>query len=346
MRYRWLSVQNFRCFETFQIANLERLNLIVGPNNVGKTALLEALYVHAGDNPFDLALARGMSLSQLKDEPWQSLDFLFAKKRSKEPIVLENEERIVQLHKVSLSDVDDPNVLRRLHTVSYEGDLLEVRETKIEQGDRWLQRRYVSRHALPRQITPSILVSKDRVVAFLTTFSASSSKSLAELFGELEIKKQAERVVQALKQIEPRLQDLTTVVHGREAMLYCDIGLNDLIPLSLMGDGMVRLARLVLAIGTMRGGVVLVDEIENGFYYAVLPMVWRVLRETTRVFDVQLFATTHSLECIQAAYQAFAEEMRDDFRLHRLERTPDGIEPVTFDIEHLQVALERGWEIR
>src|ERR1035438_6215981 len=43
---RSFTVKNFRCLEDFEIRNLTRVNLIVGDNNSGKTALLEALFAH------------------------------------------------------------------------------------------------------------------------------------------------------------------------------------------------------------------------------------------------------------------------------------------------------------
>ena len=46
--FRSFTVKNFRCFQDLTIAPLARVNLIAGKNNVGKTALLEALYLHSG----------------------------------------------------------------------------------------------------------------------------------------------------------------------------------------------------------------------------------------------------------------------------------------------------------
>ena len=37
-------IENFRCFDTFKMHNIKRINLIGGMNNAGKTALLEALF--------------------------------------------------------------------------------------------------------------------------------------------------------------------------------------------------------------------------------------------------------------------------------------------------------------
>ena len=45
--FRKFTVRNFRCFRDIEIEPLARVNLIAGRNNVGKTALLEALNIHS-----------------------------------------------------------------------------------------------------------------------------------------------------------------------------------------------------------------------------------------------------------------------------------------------------------
>ena len=54
--YKSFRIKNFRCFKDFSIDNLERVNLIAGGNNVGKTALLEAIYLHAGGTKIELTM--------------------------------------------------------------------------------------------------------------------------------------------------------------------------------------------------------------------------------------------------------------------------------------------------
>jgi AAA15 family ATPase/GTPase len=95
-----------------------------------------------------------------------------------------------------------------------------------------------------------------------------------------------------------------------------------------MGEGMVRLLSLVLEITNASGGVVLVDEIENGLHHSVLTKVWRAVGEASRRSNTQIFATTHSWECIRAAHEAFLQNGIYDLRLHRLERINGDIEAV------------------
>ena len=43
--YTSFAIENFRCFEDLTVQPLARLNLISGQNNVGKTAMLEGLWL-------------------------------------------------------------------------------------------------------------------------------------------------------------------------------------------------------------------------------------------------------------------------------------------------------------
>ncbi len=43
--FQSFTFKNFRCFRDFKLDSLARVNLIAGQNNVGKTALLEAIFL-------------------------------------------------------------------------------------------------------------------------------------------------------------------------------------------------------------------------------------------------------------------------------------------------------------
>jgi hypothetical protein len=168
----------------------------------------------------------------------------------------------------------------------------------------------------------------------------------AERFGKLEVQSKQDVVLQVLKLLEPRLKRLAMVILAGQPVLHGDIGIGRLVPLPVMGEGMVRLASLVLSIGNAPNGVVLVDEIENGLHYSALGKVWAAIAEVARQFNTQIFATTHSRECIVTAHNAFVESGLYDFRLHRLDRTDEAIRAVTYDQATLAAAIETGLEVR
>jgi len=89
-----------------------------------------------------------------------------------------------------------------------------------------------------------------------------------------------------------------------------------------------------------------VDEIENGVHHSVLKDMWRVVAETASLFNTQIFATTHSHECLVAAHEVYMEREHYRFRLHRLDRNNGEIRAVTYDKNSLESALSMPLEVR
>ena len=88
--YASFEISNFRCLKELHISDLGRVNLIAGMNNVGKTALLEALFLHTGSTNPELALRvdrwRGLGImNEVSETPWRSLFWQF---QEEEPIKL------------------------------------------------------------------------------------------------------------------------------------------------------------------------------------------------------------------------------------------------------------------
>ena len=146
--------------------------------------------------------------------------------------------------------------------------------------------------------------------------------------GSLRKRKQGDVVLEALRVIEPRLRSIEENSASGFPMIWGDIGLSELVPLAVMGEGITRFASIVLTMVEVPGGVMLIDEVENGIHHSVLTDVWRMIDDASRRFGVQVFATTHSFECVHAADQAI---QTDDLALHRLEIEDDRCRCVTYE---------------
>ena len=103
---------------------------------------------------------------------------------------------------------------------------------------------------------------------------------------------------------------------------------------------------IAVAMGSVRGGMLLIDEIENGLHHSVLGNVFSNLLSMAKRFDVQVVATTHSAECIDAAFQAVGRGSEEDFTYHRLDQLESGTRAHHFDREMLETATELAMEIR
>lgn len=119
-----------------------------------------------------------------------------------------------------------------------------------------------------------------------------------------------------------------------------------LLPLSSMGDGFQRCFQIGVTAAAHDKSGLFIDEIENGLHHATLDHLWRWLAVVARKRDLQVFATTHSEECIAAACRAFTELDDDGLRVIRLDRREDRTTAAVYDRALVETAVSAGVEIR
>jgi hypothetical protein len=117
------------------------------------------------------------------------------------------------------------------------------------------------------------------------------------------------------------------------------------VPLRTLGDGVNRFFSIALALVHAKNGILLVDEIENGIHYSVQADLWRLIFETAARLNVQVFATTHSYDCIKAFEEA-ARQSEEEGVLVRLARKGDRTMVGEFDERELEIAVEGEIEVR
>ena len=123
-------------------------------------------------------------------------------------------------------------------------------------------------------------------------------------------------------------------------------GSSEPITLRSMGDGMVRLFHLALALVNSKGGMLLVDEIENGIHYSVHEDLWKLVFKTAKDLDIQVFATTHSWDCIEAFQRAACEDVSSEGYLIRLGWKRDKVVATVYDENDLAVVTRDQIEVR
>jgi hypothetical protein len=123
-------------------------------------------------------------------------------------------------------------------------------------------------------------------------------------------------------------------------------GMNEPVPLKSLGDGMNRIFGISLALVSAKNGMLLIDETENGLHYSVQPNVWRLVFEVSRRLNVQVFATTHSWDCITAFQQAAQEYEQDEGVLIRLVEKKGKIVADSFNENDLEIAAREEIEVR
>ncbi len=372
MVFTSLSIKNFRCFSDFTIEPLERVNLIAGENNSGKTALLEAVFLVSGGNNLSrweqTNSDRGMasprravpaSTGRLYGSDPASAGFpfwrhFFRNLDSTQTILISaGQAHALQAlqHRVQLRVLDEDSaqlpLFQEQETTPHQNftmdDFLEL-AIELVYVDPFGEAR-TTRVGIDR---PGRLRVRPAAVRsfFLPANDRSSPEEDAQQLGELVVSKRPYDILDGLRIIEPRLRRLAPVPTAEGSFIYADIGLGEMLDLRLMGDGLVHLTSILLHIASAAGGIVLIDEIENGLHHSIMHKVWRAIGAAARQFNTQVIATTHSYECIWAAHEVFAANGHYDFHLHRLDRVDDKIRAFTYDQETLASSVKADLEVR
>ncbi len=354
--YKSFRVKNFRCFRDLEISDLGRVNLIAGKNNTGKTALMEAMYVHSGNRESKTLLRSSQPrptaphrshVAASSDEEAASVvgwDSVFNDFDSSDDIVLSGESYAAE-HLLLSGPYASTVTLAAKSQTSYDFDdiLFQLRVSDLYRlknidvlaisSDYSRQSSYFA--ILDGRIVQSRVRTKPLFVAdFLYPRQVLNEGVESTRFSNMRKRGELQTLLRALQDIEPRLTGLELWFDGQRPLIKCEVGLRQPVSLGDMGDGINRVASLVLAISELPNGVIFIDEIENGIHYSVQRQVWKAIGQVARELDIQVFATTHSLEMIRAAYEAFNEAGKlDEFRYHRLDRDREtgDIEAVTYN---------------
>jgi len=175
-----------------------------------------------------------------------------------------------------------------------------------------------------------------------------SQSNAVQLFDRVILKRKKRSLLDSLRRIEPRLEDMHSLSPDGELRIYLELeGQANAIPLAQLGHGFSRLLYLYCGLLVTEAKIALIDEVENGIHFASLPTLFKGVQDMVMNQGIQTLMTTHSWDCIRAAYKTFADAGKlEDFQLIRLERDGDNIRAVVINDEMLETVMEAGYEVR
>lgn len=366
-----LEIQGFRGFRKLVIERLGRVNLIVGKNNVGKTSVLEALRLYA--NPASPRVLLDMITSRDEfDQPRgpQSRPVIPA------PVPIEaifhGRLPINNLTPaISIGPIDNTEMtLRVTPKIRQQGRTRRsITMPKTKHG-------YLMRVS---KLTPFLLYEKshnraliriddvwrlahsENVVTTSTeglrdnaiksqyiTCNGMDSGAATKAWQNINLTDYHKWITESLRIIVPQIEQVSANIDSLDKLvpIIRIVGSSDPITLRSMGDGMVRLFQLALALVNSKEGILLVDEIENGLHYSVHQDLWRLIFKVARDLNVQVFATTHSWDCIEAFQRAACEDTTSEGCLIRLGRKRDEVVATVYDETDLAVVARDHIEVR
>ncbi len=356
-----LEIRNFRGFRHLQIERLGRVNLIVGKNNVGKSSLLEALEFFARRG----ALRLIWEFLGTRDERVQSevniesmleaLAYLFYGRESigphTEPIQIgpinSAEESLIFSMGWSTLEIDEEGRrnIRPLQPDEY--DIVENLIPRVE-----IQNRHST---LSYPLDPAFLNIPLRseikeINCVSITANGMDRRQIGRLWDNISLTDLEKDIVASLRIIAPGIEGLNLVEDPASIQRRFPIvkitGSARRLPLGSLGNGMQRMFGIALALTNAKDGLLLIDEIENGIHYSVQQELWQLIFRLAHCLNIQVFATTHSWDCIEAFQKAAQEDKQEEGMLIRLELKKDEVATTLFDERRLGIATREQIEVR
>lgn len=351
-----LEIDNFRGFKSLNIDGLKRFNIVVGPNGSGKTALLEAIFLAAGrgpEVPLRFKRWRGMSgdVLQLPDTALESLwGDLFWNEVNEIAIIMHDSE----YEKISCRVYHEARGASITLPFGQEANGSPIgtsfRLPLVFEWVRGAQTFTGSIEVNPKE--KSLNLTTIQVGPFESVFLASGAVlNPSEIAGWYSLQSKANKepkILAAMQKVYPFIEGLSIEIpYGTSTLLHATVhGTQKKIPLPLLSGGINKYLIALLAIYFAPKGIVLIDEIENGFYYDTEKDIWSGIVSEAIENQTQLFVTTHSMEWLQSLSPTLKEHA-DEFCLLRAARHEDGTCGITkVAARNVLNALEEGFEIR
>lgn len=369
-----IDIRGFRGFTELAIPTFGKVNLVTGKNNAGKSSLLEAvriLVARGALDTFNSILSYREEINELVDPERELLGADFGPYRnlftgfpdfSKGPsrFSFQAEGRL-SAGSSSLS-VTTAWAMRRVDTerasFSYEaappdlfGDLEGMPALEVISGE---QRRLVPIQRARRR-SMGLSAFRDTTAEairciYLDPFSSRSTGQMGALWDGIALTDAEQEVVKALQLISPDIEGVSMIGSGESGLrsrtaIVRSRRFDSPVPLRTFGDGVNRLFGIIISLCSAKKGVLLIDEIENGLHHSVQVSVWKSIFRLAADLNVQVFATSHSQDCVHA-FQEAATDSPQDGVLIRLTRQGDAVIPTVFKEKELEIAARNDIEVR
>ncbi len=355
--YRDIEIKNFRGIGLLKINELKQVNLFLGKNNCGKSSLLEALFLLSGaSNPLhsiNVNLFREYSKVE-----WNDILLLFYQLNEHLPIEIKARsesktyklqiepfsEAVLQstdLHPGIDTAINKFNTIygfkNTLHISNGEEENLEFKLNIQPDGKSSTQ--YIFKVNSDTEYTFEF---KAKFLSPKFQFQVSVEK-----LKELKIEGNLQPIIDILRRVDNRIVSLDYI----DKDVYVDLGFGKLVPINVMGDGIRKLLGIIVSMYECKDGMLFIDEIDNGFHYSLTSLLWQTVLESAKNLNVQVFASTHSIDSLQGLADITSknkvDNMRDKTACYYLQTMDAGIiKSYQYNADKFEFLLNQGEEIR
>lgn len=306
-----LSIKNFRGINNLELNNLSNINILVGDNNCGKTSVLEAISLF--QNPLEInniltsCCKRGRDIISIFD--------LFLEMFPRENIN-KNIEIISSINSVlynlningKLIERINPNLYRCIESDEYfDENYFENRifkgRIKVKKNTEVINEKEINLSEEKIQSTLGDLSNQIINMVYVSPYDYLYNRLIDDTINVIK-SGEKEEVIKLLKILDNNIEDFNVLKSkNKPSSIYIKHSKYGFMSLSSFGDGVKKILTLASAVVSAKNGILLIDEIETAIYKNILNNVFGWLLNACKIYKVQLIATTHSLEVIDAFIQ-------------------------------------------
>lgn len=286
--FKIINIQQYKRLQDVQLKKLSTINLFAGLNNSGKTTLLEAVYLLCRQNDFsgllEIIRRRG-KVSEDKLNPEWFVDQLNQDVRILGVFDNTKSDVSIKHYQEESNDVDKTRYIETVEITSSYGSLKQESLTRIFKGrDRETQAGSI------KLLCPSV---------FSSPFFLNEPHRYTSFYHKSVQSKSLPKILDFVKKIVPTISDIR-LVDEWQRFLVTDSIFDSAKDLTEYGEGLQRIFFIALLFASAQNGVILIDEFENAIHVDLISDFAVLISELTKIFNVQVFLTSHSKECIDA----------------------------------------------
>lgn len=351
-RLQELYIESYRAVRGLRLQQFGRMNLLVGSNNAGKTSVLEAVGLLA--RPLDPG--QWVQTATNRDASGPVVDSLWGIFPSASALNLEGGEQSSKHIRIRAT-LEEERRLRAYATAFTEAwadlerpgaeaqtDAVIRIRADVEEGLKKAGHEMEFR-STPRRVALGHGITHLRAFVVTPTTHRSTQQLVTHLSHVIDLG-QKEKCVELLQIFDDAVEDVEISRPLSRDTIRVRLKNNVVLDLATFGDGMRRAFAMSIALIRAAGGILLIDEIESAIHARALGQVLPWLVRAAEGADVQVLATTHSLEAIDAVLRVFEGEKPDTVVTYHLRRSDGSHVCHRYELPELRDLREEGLDIR
>lgn len=359
---RRIEVKNYRMFYDVTIDGLSGVNLFAGKNNIGKSSLLELIFLHnnkfSQDAIYKVLLEReellfrdmkSNSINPIRHLFYNHLKDLSCSKLSIKSNLNETTIEVGKSLKINALNDNLQNLKTRFVTENEDmAFIITSKENEMPE-----QRTDIPYYSIFSDPLDYVRYRSRRINNNTNTLNIPSYcvtfDSLALLWDKISLSNYEKHIIEALRIIDKRVCNIGMIQQSPDSSRRIPIvkldGSDEVLTLKSLGDGMGRIFQIILSLVNCKDGVLLIDEFENGLHWSIQEKVWSLIFELSEKLNVQIFITTHSKDCLSSFAKVWKENEKNGY-FFRMESKNNNISIKNYDLEKLSDSLRFDAEVR